>query len=545
MYWLPQGRRLDLKHQSLSDLDLRDALPLLSLQMKRVGRLLLVLLAIATVAVSSARGVANEDDTGDDAQEKGSYSSGGNLSDGSELDNPGGTAAELVNGNDDIDPAGAHIHVYDTHGCGLKFMSDLVCHAGNCVVETQKFCDHVEPGAARLADCVQEQVAAEESGTTSADEGVTPGCWCSPRYRVVGLTCLCIAGTVSSSCKAALLDFKALRASNINLNTNLGTRGAVAHWRGGLNLTRNAHLQPRAAIWMPTSTATTRAQLATSLGKCWPVSGAQHLLTRSRGAVKKVIAETLLQGSSYIAPVQSGWSGLTILPHGCCRQCKQNLTGPCKEEVFKMQLDVRNTINTTFASIVTIAGGWSCSGVPETRLRLPDNFHVLHWDCVAHGWRPHCCAQAALDYRADVSLFQACREDALKQCAGVEPGGGRIQTCLVRAAIWVWCCSATAAWLQILQKPWQRLELVTAGPFAGHPDTLKAHHQSTIIKMQGGRLIYLRPACAVVQREKRMELSSACADELMRQEIENTDDIRLSVQMFRKCLGDKKKVRYS
>jgi hypothetical protein len=40
--------------------------------------------------------------------------------------------------------------------------------------------------------------------------------------------------------------------------------------------------------------------------------------------------------------------------------------------------------------------------------------------------------QAALDYRADVSLYEACQEDANKQCADVEAGGGRIQACLVR-----------------------------------------------------------------------------------------------------------------
>jgi golgi apparatus protein 1 len=48
-----------------------------------------------------------------------------------------------------------------------------------------------------------------------------------------------------------------------------------------------------------------------------------------------------------------------------------------------------------------------------------------------------------------------------------------------------------------------------------------------------------------MQREKRKKLSWACTEEMFRQEMENADDIRLSVQMFRKCLGDKKKVRYS
>jgi hypothetical protein len=40
-----------------------------------------------------------------------------------------------------------------------------------------------------------------------------------------------------------------------------------------------------------------------------------------------------------------------------------------------------------------------------------------------------------------------------------------------------------------------------------------------------------------------MKLSWACTEELFRQEMEDADDIRLSVRLFRKCLGDKKKVR--
>lgn len=46
-----------------------------------------------------------------------------------------------------------------------------------------------------------------------------------------------------------------------------------------------------------------------------------------------------------------------------------------------------------------------------------------------------------------------------------------------------------------------------------------------------------------MQRDKRMQLTWACEEQLFRQEMENADDIRLSVRLFSKCLPDKKKVR--
>lgn len=38
---------------------------------------------------------------------------------------------------------------------------------------------------------------------------------------------------------------------------------------------------------------------------------------------------------------------------------------------------------------------------------------------------------AALDYRADPQLYEACRDDADKACKDVKMGGGRVQACLV------------------------------------------------------------------------------------------------------------------
>ena len=45
------------------------------------------------------------------------------------------------------------------------------------------------------------------------------------------------------------------------------------------------------------------------------------------------------------------------------------------------------------------------------------------------------------------------------------------------------------------------------------------------------------------QRDKRMQLTWACEEQLFRQEMENADDVRLSVRLFAKCLPDKRRVR--
>ncbi len=45
------------------------------------------------------------------------------------------------------------------------------------------------------------------------------------------------------------------------------------------------------------------------------------------------------------------------------------------------------------------------------------------------------------------------------------------------------------------------------------------------------------------QREQRMKLTWTCDEQLFRQEIENADDVRLSVRLFAKCMPDKRKVR--
>ncbi|MEW5311456.1 MAG: hypothetical protein WDW38_003170 [Sanguina aurantia] len=54
------------------------------------------------------------------------------------------------------------------------------------------------------------------------------------------------------------------------------------------------------------------------------------------------------------------------------------------------------------------------------------------------------------------------------------------------------------------------------------------------VKAGGGRV----QACL---RDKRSQLEWVCEEQLFRQEVENSDDLRLSVRLFKKCLPDKKR----
>ncbi len=52
----------------------------------------------------------------------------------------------------------------------------------------------------------------------------------------------------------------------------------------------------------------------------------------------------------------------------------------------------------------------------------------------------------------------------------------------------------------------------------------------------------LCPPCPrLPQRDKRMQLSWACEEQLFRQELENSDDIRLSVRLYTRCIREKRR----
>ena len=62
-----------------------------------------------------------------------------------------------------------------------------------------------------------------------------------------------------------------------------------------------------------------------------------------------------------------------------------------------------------------------------------------------------------------------------------------------------------------------------------------ANSQCANVQPHGGKM----QTCL---REHRALLTWDCQEQLFRQEVENADDLRLSVRLFKVCLADKKKV---
>ena len=62
-----------------------------------------------------------------------------------------------------------------------------------------------------------------------------------------------------------------------------------------------------------------------------------------------------------------------------------------------------------------------------------------------------------------------------------------------------------------------------------------ANSQCANVQPHGGKM----QACL---QEHRALLTWDCQEQLFRQEVENSDDLRLSVRLFKTCLADKKKV---
>ena len=143
--------------------------------------------------------------------------------------------------------------------------------------------------------------------------------------------------------------------------------------------------------------------------------------------------------------------------------------------------------------------------------------------------------EAAKSVNRDVPLAKACARDIAKHCAAAGAGGrpGAVLACL-RAR--------RAALVPRCRKEVLRVQAAAADDFRVDSQLLEAcaadkSRLCAEVEPHGGAV----QACL---HAAGGSLSWECKRELFRQEMEDSSDVRLSVKLLRKCLGDKKKVRY-
>lgn len=134
---------------------------------------------------------------------------------------------------------------------------------------------------------------------------------------------------------------------------------------------------------------------------------------------------------------------------------------------------------------------------------------------------------------ANLPLAKACKSDAEKYCNATWYFGneaGHIIACLrdIRDKLKPVC-----------KKEVFKVQLDGAIDFRADPllyESCKKDAETLCkgVKFGGGRV----QACL---RDKRMQLSWLCEEQLFRQEMENADDVRLTVRLFSKCINDKRK----
>ncbi|GFR44890.1 hypothetical protein Agub_g6234 [Astrephomene gubernaculifera] len=134
---------------------------------------------------------------------------------------------------------------------------------------------------------------------------------------------------------------------------------------------------------------------------------------------------------------------------------------------------------------------------------------------------------------ANVPLAKACKVDADKFCNVTWFFGyksGQVIACLrdVKAQVSKPCKH------QLFKVMQEAAKDIRADPMLYEACKEDTETLCKDVKNGGGRV----QACL---RDKRMQLSWACEEQLFRQEMENADDIRLSVRLFKKCLPDKRK----
>jgi|UniRef100_A0A7S1X9L8 Golgi apparatus protein 1 len=141
-------------------------------------------------------------------------------------------------------------------------------------------------------------------------------------------------------------------------------------------------------------------------------------------------------------------------------------------------------------------------------------------------------ADRSTNINKDLPLATSCREDVAKFCTKefLMPEPGAVLTCLreVKDELSQACSSEVFRTMEDGAEDF-RNDAMLYELCVGDAETLCAD-----VEPGGGRV----QECL---RKKRAQLSWDCQEELFRQEVENADDLRLSVKLFRSCLGDKKK----
>ncbi|CAI5474497.1 unnamed protein product [Closterium sp. Yama58-4] len=158
---------------------------------------------------------------------------------------------------------------------------------------------------------------------------------------------------------------------------------------------------------------------------------------------------------------------------------------------------------------------------------------------------------AADDFRMDLQLNMLCSKDADTYFGDVQAGEGRIQEAQQMASAWTNAAWTNAAWTNtawtntasishpctsfhtILDPPFPLPQRCNRKRLAPHslPHSLPLHTPSPSTSSLP----------VSVQRRNRKKLNWECQAELFRQEVENADDIRLNVRLFRACLDDKRR----
>ena len=127
----------------------------------------------------------------------------------------------LTNGDGDISTIG------ETKSCVSRFApiigantSSSLVHAGDCAGDIDSFCSTVTAGRRRLADCLQLQVANEQTGNVQGVfRHLLPPCTATASTHCVPE----LAGrTVKEDCVTELADFQADLTSNVNKDIPLG-----------------------------------------------------------------------------------------------------------------------------------------------------------------------------------------------------------------------------------------------------------------------------------------------------------------------------------